>query len=168
MIITACGEGCFKIQTGGVTVILESSPGVLSGRFKPDIILKLRGQAEPFPPEQSPFLIAGPGEYEIKGIEITGYPGGAFLLKAEDLRLGFLLEAAAAAPLEDVDVLFLPATETAELIIKQLEPRLVIPISADAGLLVRAFAQRPETQEKLVIKKKDMPVEGPRIIVLAS
>lgn len=168
MIITACGDGCFKIQTGGVTVITESRPGVPSGRFKPDIVLRMHSQPEPFPPEQSPFAVAGPGEYEIQGIEITGYPGGAFLLKAEDLRLGFLGEAAEAAPLEDVDLLFLPATEAAERIIKQLEPRLVIPVSSDAGPLTRAFAQRPEPQEKLVIKKKDIPVEGPQIIVLTG
>lgn len=100
------------------------------------------------------FVISGPGEYEIKEVAITGLVsyhddkkgeerGGnvIYTIVAEELTLchlgdlGHKLETKAIGALGDIDVLFVPVggvftlgpAEAAELV-KQLEPRLVIPM----------------------------------------
>ncbi len=175
MIINACGGGCFKIQTGGVTLMTEPFEEDLSNRFKPDILLKNRYNLSAFGAKSDYFIIEGPGEYEIKGIEVTGFQKGVYLVKAEEMKLGFVAPVALgkdsfeiAEQLEDVDILFIPVTEQSEKIIKQLEPKIVVPASADYQQLLKAFNQKAEPQEKLTIKKKEVPASGPQIVLLAN
>ncbi len=89
MIITYYGASCFKAQAGE-TVIAFDPPskefpakdfGLKLPRFQTDVVLishsqhkdhngydTLSGKGE----NKRPFIIDGPGEYEIKGIQITG------------------------------------------------------------------------------------------------
>lgn len=180
MIITACGEGCFKVQTGGVTLMTEPFGGDISARFKPDIILKHRYDLTPFGtrsmrPAGQPFVVEGPGEYEIKGVEVFGFPHGVYLVKAEEMKLGFIGAGMPAdsdaiklvEELEGVDILFIPATDAGEKIIKQLEPKIVVPASANPTALLKTFNQKPVPQEKLTIKKKEIPATGMQIVILS-
>jgi L-ascorbate metabolism protein UlaG (beta-lactamase superfamily) len=102
-----------------------------------------------------PFVVSGPGEYEVKGVMIYGIPAfhddqeGAergditmFLIESEGIWLAHLsdlgqktLEDSQLEQLRDVDVLMTPVGGTftinakeASKIISQVEPRVVIPM----------------------------------------
>lgn len=152
MIINWYGEGCFKIQTGGLTLLtdpLESSSGLTPARGKQDAILKTLTSWPMAEEETEGRLIRGGGEYEIQGLTIAGWPllkessekffKTAYKLTAEELTLGFLghlsgeLTPEASQSLKDADIIFLPAggkpfiaQETAAKLIKQLNPKLVV------------------------------------------
>lgn len=82
MTINFYGEGCFKIQEGGVTLLtdpIDSSTGLSAPRSQADIVIKtLLKSPEPgkeLQHEDSEIskTIIGPGEYEIKGVVINGW-----------------------------------------------------------------------------------------------
>ncbi len=154
MIINWYGEGCFKIQTGGLTLLtdpFESGTGLTPARGKNEIVLKtitawpLSGQT----PQEEGQVIRGGGEYEIQGITVRGFSllkessdnffKTAYKAVAENITLGFLghltegLSPEAMEELKDVDILFMPAggkpfidQEAGAKLIKQLSPKLVV------------------------------------------
>lgn len=159
MVINWYGEGCFKIQTGGLTIITDpydSSIGLTPPRGKSDIVIKTLMPA--IDPEKSlpvaqneseEQVIIGPGEYEIKGVVITGWPmmkdsseaylKSVFVVEAEEMRLGFLghisefSDPAVLEELENIDILFIPAggkpfieQEAAGKLIRQISPKAVV------------------------------------------
>lgn len=153
MVINWYGEGCFKIQTGGLTLLtdpFESSIGLTPPRGKNDIVLKT---LTPWPIKEGEAdgqVVLGGGEYEIQGINVRGFPVAkessekffktVYKVVAEEIRLGFLghlsdeLHPEAMQNLKDeVDILFVPAggkpfiqQEAAAKIIKQLSPKIVV------------------------------------------
>lgn len=197
MVINWYGESSFKIQSGELVVLtdpFESSVGLTAPRFKSDLILKSVA-TEDYVSEKSSETrnIFGPGEYEVKGIEIRGFPAdgkAVYSLKMEDIKLGYLgeLTAAQLSPeameaLQNVDILFVPAggeplvapNEAASLV-KKLEPKIVIPslfkvtglkrTALDVSDFAKALGLKGETQEKLTIKAKDINWEGTKLVVL--
>jgi len=103
----------------------------------------------------TPFLVEGPGEYEVKGVFIQGIPSfhddkegkerglnTIYVLEAEDIRfchLGDLgqkqLTDEQLEKIDRVDVLMIPVggeytidSQAAQRIIGQIEPRIVIPM----------------------------------------
>lgn len=152
MIINWYGEGCFKIQTSGLTLLtdpFESSIGLTPPRGKAEVVLKTL-TSWPIKDEGAEGqLIQGAGEYEVRGIEIRGFAlpkessekffKTAYKVVAEEMTLGFLgylseeLSPEANQNLKDVDILFLPAggkpflnQEAAAKLVKQLNPKLVV------------------------------------------
>jgi L-ascorbate metabolism protein UlaG (beta-lactamase superfamily) len=135
MVINWYGEGCFKIQTGGLTIVtdpFDSSIGLTPPRGKSDIIIKTLMPAidpETSKPavqdESEEQVIHGPGEYEVKGVVINGwrltkdsseaYLKSVFVIETEELRLGFLghisefNDPEIIEELENIDILFIPA-----------------------------------------------------------
>ncbi len=135
MIINWYGEGCFKIQTGGLTIVtdpFDSSTGLTPPRGKTDITVKTLMPAidpetsRPMPRvENEEQVITGPGEYEVKGVVINGwrlakdssesYLKSVFVIEAEEMRLGFLghisdfSDQEIIEELENIDILFIPA-----------------------------------------------------------
>jgi len=197
MVINWYGEGSFKIQSGNVALLsdpFESSVGLTAPRFKADIVLK----TGPFGPyvsekESEGRNIIGPGEYEVKGVDITGLPAGkgaAYTVRTEDMKLGFLgeLVEATLSPeameiLRNVDVLFVPAggepqaaPEDMAKLVKKLEPKIVWPCfykipglkrdAKDVKEFEKALGLKAEEQDKLTIKVKDITWEGTRLITL--
>jgi L-ascorbate metabolism protein UlaG (beta-lactamase superfamily) len=156
MNITFYGEGCFKIQSGELTILtdpFEAQTGLTPPRFKADIVLKT---ITPMPlvniqhSTVNSQLIHGAGEYNIKDINIFGFGLAkesaenflktAYLVKAEGMNLCFLghlsetPEPAILEHLEEIDVLFIPAggspfieQKPAIKLIKQIEPKIIIP-----------------------------------------
>ena len=152
----------------------------------------------------SPFLIEGPGEYEIKEIFIQGIPafhdeeGGKqrgentiYAIEAEGMRLCHLgdlgeieLSPEQLEKIGDIDILLIPVggvytidAKIAAKIISQIEPRIVIPmhyyipklkIKLDGvDKFLREMGKKSlEPQPKLLIKKKDLPQDGTKIVVL--
>ncbi len=152
------------------------------------------------------FLIQGPGEYEVKQTFLYGIPGfhdnkeGAergvvtmYLMQSEGLSLAHLgdlgqteLTDTQLEQLEGVDILILPiggiytldGKQAAE-IVKQIEPRLVIPVHYYLpGLKVKLDGldkfikvmgtKMPSPIDKLKISKKDLLTEDIKIILLSA
>ena len=200
MIINWYGEGCFKIQTGGLTLIsdpFESSIGLTPPRGKTEIILKT---LTPWPMEEPADaktaeegkVIRGGGEYEIQGIEITGFPiskesNDKFLktiyrVRWEELTLVFLghisgaPEPVALEWIDEPDILVLPvegghylSTEAAAKLAKQSEASIIVPIfHTSPYTFLKTFGQKAEPQEKFVFRKKDLEKEKGKVILLES
>lgn len=153
-----------------------------------------------------PFLIQGPGEYEIKGVFIQGIAayhdktqgkerGGVtiYTIETEGIRLCHLgdfgqkeLTSSQIEKIGDCDILMIPvggvytiSGQEASRVVSQIEPRIVIPMHYQLPKLklksklenlekfLKTMGQKGITpQPKLSLKKKDLPEEGTKIIVL--
>lgn len=139
-----------------------------------------------------PLIIPGPGEVEIGGVFATGIPqtpNTVFLIQTEDIslcHLGILrkkeLKEELLEQVANVDVLLVPIGgkdtinyEEAVSLINQIEPKIVIPmhyaiphakIKMD-GLdkFLKTISKKPETLDKLILKKSNLPAET-KLIVL--
>lgn len=175
MVINYCGNSCFKIQSGKLSIVANPLP-----RFKGDVVLFTQPEElnkKEWPPV--PNQIYGGGEYEIQGVEINGFQNKSqtttYLLKVEDMRLSFMGEAAENVEpgllekLGEVDILFAPAGISAK-VIKQIQPKIVIPAYKKPEELkefLKEMEKKVEPEEKLVIKKKDL-APGTKVVVLKS
>lgn len=172
MVINYCGEKCFKIQSGKLSIVADPLP-----RFKGDIVIFTSPEASQKEWPTAPNEVLGPGEYEIQETEITGIPAkngtATYLVKTEEMRLGFLGEMPESPEpgfldkLGEVDILFAPA-ETSAKIIKQIQPKIVVPSYKKPDQLkefLKEIGQKSEPQEKLVIKKKEL-TSGTKVVVL--
>lgn len=191
MILTYYGEGCVRLQSGTLSLLVDP----LSNRLKADATLRtltptnfmdVRGEVA------APNEISFPGEYEIQGIEISGFPitkesnekflKTAYRVRWEEMTFVFLgcisgmPELTMLEWLDKPDVLILPTTgghylspEAAAKLVKQLEPSIVVPIfHKPPYAFLKAFGQKAESQEKFVFRKKDIEKEKGKIILLAS
>lgn len=137
MTITSHGEGCFRIQSGDFSLVLDPR----NERFKANITLRtLTPLEEPAMGQSgSESLVSGPlrpgdshelttaGEYEIQGVSIKGFPlppqerklRTAYTVEWEEMRLGFLghasdmLDPETLEQFADMDILFIPLDDSA-------------------------------------------------------
>ena len=246
------GQSCFQIisqiaknsQVYIVTDPFDESVGLRVPKLEADILLISHSHSDHNNKKavssvvagQIPFIIEGPGEYEIKGIFIQGIhswhdedynpptasevpsrrvaggsesrsslrseraPGGKergentiYTIEAEDLKLCHLGDFGQKELLDEqlekiggVDILMIPVggiytidSKIASKIISQIEPKIVIPMHYQIPRLrvklegldkfLKALGTKSiEPQNKLSIKKKDLPQEGVKIVVLKS
>lgn len=156
MVINFYGEGCFKLQSGELVILtdpFDSKIGLTPPRLKPNIILKtltLLDVMSSGASTSADYQITGPGEYNLKNINITGFLltkestgkflKTLFLIEMENLKLCFLghlsetPEPAILEYLEEIDILFVPAggppfieQKSAVKLVKQLQPKIIIP-----------------------------------------
>lgn len=182
MVINYCGEKCFKIQSGKVSLVVDPLP-----RFKGDITLltgSWKEMAKEYPPVAG--QIYGPGEYEMLEVGISGWPmpktQTAYTLIMEEIRLCFLgdgpstssgqaaeIDPSILEKLGEVDILFAPAGISAKSI-KQIQPKIVIPFYKKPDALkefLKEMEKKVEPEEKLVIKKKEI-TPGMKVVVLKA
>ncbi len=152
----------------------------------------------------NPFVAEGPGEYEIKEVFIKGISSfhddkngkekgknTIYTIEAEEMRfchLGDLgqkeLTDEQVDKIGQIDILMIPVggkytvdSQTAQKIISQIEPRIVIPMHYclgktnpdldDVAKFLKTMGKPSITpQDKLVIKSKDLPKDGMEIVVL--
>jgi L-ascorbate metabolism protein UlaG (beta-lactamase superfamily) len=152
----------------------------------------------------TPFLVSGPGEYEVKGVFIHGIPsfhddnGGKdkgqntiYLIEAEDLRFCHLgdigqkqLTDEQLEKIDAVDVLMIPVggeytidSSSAQKIIGQIEPRIIIPMHYalpklkmkldDVSKFLKTMGKNSVTpQDKFTVKTSTLPKEGGMEIVV--
>jgi L-ascorbate metabolism protein UlaG (beta-lactamase superfamily) len=188
MIVTYFGNGCFKLQSGDTSILVDSE----NNRLKADVSLKtlVATAPEALEEELSAGTIAFPGEYEIKGISVVGFSiieestekflKTAYSVLWEDMKLVFLghcshpLSATLMEEFFEADVLFLPAggghflePDVAAKIVKQLEARIVIPsFTKNPADFLKALGTKTEPVEKFVFKTKDIANDKGRPIVL--
>lgn len=162
MIITYEGAEFIKIQQGDTVVAfnpISKNSKLKSSNFGADVALvttnhpDLNGIETVTRGEKEPFVIDGPGEYEVEGLFVKGYPthtnyGGSkrtntiFSTKIDNINVVFLgaisdtdLSSEIKEDLDDVDILFVPiggdgvldASGAYRLAVK-MEPKLIIPI----------------------------------------
>ena len=142
-----------------------------------------------------PKIINGPGEYEIKGVLIIGIAtfhdanGGkekgkntVYLIEIDGITvchlgdLGHVLTTEQVEEIDDVDVLLLPVgggatinASTAAEVLRQIEPRVVIPMHYKTPVLKRELGpvdsflkemgiERPASQPKLSLNPSNLPL----------
>lgn len=205
MVISYAGGECFKISQGDLTLSFNppaKGSSLASAKFGADIALvsldhaDFNGVENAAFGERQPFVINGPGEYEIKDVAVRGFATTAtydkkqtintvYSVMLEGMNLCFLgafgsaeLPAAAKAELDDIDVLFLPVGGSDVLghapaykLAVQLEPKVIVPMHYDAAslkaFLKEAGAEGTKAEEKLTIKKKDLEGKEAEVVVLS-
>jgi len=160
MNITWLGQACFKIQGKEITLVTdpyEPKIGLKMPRLFADIVTVSHDHhdhAYTKAVSGNPFIITGPGEYEIRNVFINGIPSwhdnkeGAergdntmYLIEFEGLKiahlgdLGTTLSDSQLEKLDGIDILMIPIggiytidAKTAARVINQTEPRVVIPM----------------------------------------
>lgn len=184
MVINYFGEGCFRLQSGDFSILVDPN----SNRLKGDVTLRTVTETGSYLAEANE--IAFPGEYEVRGVEISGWPvpeesngkqvKGVYLIKWEDITFGILgqvsenLNTDLLEKLDAPDVLIVPIGEgkflspkDAAKIAKQLEPAVVIPsFCKDAKDFLKEMGQQTTIKEKLVFKKKELDPSKIQVEVL--
>ncbi len=161
MKITWHGQSCFKIITKDATIVTDpfgKDIGLKPPRFEADIVTVSHDHSDHNNTSAlrgSPFIIDGPGEYELKGIAITGINSyhdakegkerglnTIFVMEVEEMRICHLgdlgqkkLTDSQLEEVGEVDILMIPVggvytvdSEEAAAVINQIEPRIVIPM----------------------------------------
>ena len=185
MIINYFGDGCFRLQSGETSLLVDPN----SNRLKADITLKTLTLPDAEPPAGND--ISFPGEYEFKDIHIQGWTIKAestekflktvYLVTWEDMGFVFLghasgnLEPEIVEELSEQDALFIPvgehffSDEAAAKLSKKLEPSVVVPsFYKKADSLAKELGQKAEIQDKFVFKKKDIENLKNKVVVLKS
>ena len=189
MVINYFGNGCFRLQSGETSVLLDSD----NNRLKADLSLKTLAPTDvPAAGDDDGIQISFPGEYEAKDIEVMGYQVAgestekflktAYAATWEGMKFVFLghlsqpIDATLMEEFSEPDVLFLPVggghflePEVAAKIAKQLEARIVIPSFYKTPTeFLKAFGKKGEEMDKFVFKKKDIETDKGRAIILKA
>ena len=213
MIIQWYGQACFKIQSGDFVMAIDpygKEIGLTPPRFRANVVLVTHNHHDHNNADTiagEPFLITGPGEYEVKGAYVSGIEtfhdksqgrergmNTIYKISLEDITIVHLgdfgegvLRDETVDAIGNTDVLMMPVggvytidAEEAARVVKQIEPRIVIPMHYNIdGLAVKlggvgAFlkevgASGTIAQEKFTIKKKDLSDDAKtRIVVLKT
>lgn len=155
MHIQHLGFSCFKLTTKDATVLFDpydKQVGLTPPRGAADIVVLTEKQNKAHSNFYSVsgefFLAADPGEYDYKGVTLTGIPvkkddswQSVFLLESEDIKvlnLGHIrdwtVKSTEIEDLGDIDVLILPVgggsvldPSRAAKIVNEIDPKIVIP-----------------------------------------
>lgn len=212
MDITYLGLSSFKIHTKSVNIVTDPfDPAVVGLKYpktEAEIVTVSHHHRDHDYVENFPeaFIIDGPGEYQVKGVDVLGIPtfhdvtngaergkntvyefrlDGMTIVHAGDL--GHKLTDSQAESFSDVDVLLIPVggyysldAATANAVITQLEPKIVIPMHYQLpGLKSEIFGKLSSVEnflkemgksdvvplDKLVVSKDKLPEEM-QVVVL--
>jgi L-ascorbate metabolism protein UlaG (beta-lactamase superfamily) len=161
MTITWYGQSCFRIDAREAVLAIDpfsKDIGLTPPRFHANLVLVTHQHGDHANTEAvggAPQVIAGPGEYEVRGLSIQGIPtfhdnrqgrergmNTAFRISADGMTVVHLgdfgedsLREETAEALGDVDVLLVPVGgnytidgNTAARIVRQIEPHIAIPM----------------------------------------
>jgi L-ascorbate metabolism protein UlaG (beta-lactamase superfamily) len=203
MVISYLGGECFKVSQGDLTLAFNP-PGkgssLTTAKFGADIALvslahkDFNGLDNASFGEREPFAIEGPGEYEVKGVDVRGWGTKAnydgketintiYSVGLEGMNLAFLgalssgeLPLSAKQELDEIDILFVPVdtlgAAAAHKLAVGLEPKAIVPMhyteSSLKAYLKEAGAEGTKPIEKLTLKKKDLEGKAAEIVVLSA
>lgn len=165
------GQSCFEViaapqKNGQIKIVIDpfsEEIGLRVPKLEADIVLVTHSHYDhnnvkavgPVAPGQNPFVIEGPGEYEVKGVYVQGIPswhdsqGGKergentiYMIETEDLRLCHLgdfgqseLDDNQLESIGAVDVLLVPVggnytieAKEALKVMAQIEPKITVPM----------------------------------------
>jgi L-ascorbate metabolism protein UlaG (beta-lactamase superfamily) len=185
MEITWYGRACFRLRDKGATVVTDpydQSVGYALPRVRADIVTVSHNHADHNYASGitgAPKVVDGPGEYEIKGVFITGIAtfhdrkkgaqrgrNTVFLFEFDGLTichlgdLGHVPTQAQVEALSDVDILLIPvggvstiaASQAAE-VVSLLEPKIVIPMHYKTKALTLRLASVNRFLQEMGLKK---------------
>lgn len=154
MTISWYGEVCFLLESGGVRVLIEppqKESGLNPPRFKSDILIFINSESG----KNDAFIIDSAGEYEIKGVNISGISDPStssgqaniiYNIEMDGIKMthfGFLKKEPNNEKLELIgnpDIVFMPVggikdellnAEAAMKLINKIEPKIAIPMLYD-------------------------------------
>jgi L-ascorbate metabolism protein UlaG (beta-lactamase superfamily) len=188
MVLTYFGNGSFRLQSGETSILLNPE----NNRQKADIILRTitPTDTEAALGDGETATIAFAGEYEVKGIEILGFPIAAestekflktaYAISWDDMKFVFLghlskpIDATLMEEFSNPNVLILPVGDghflepgVAAKIAKQLEAQIIIPsFYKNPDEFLKALGKKTEAVDKFVFKQKDIIEEKGKPIVL--
>lgn len=161
MKITFLGHSSFKIEASGVTVVTDpfdsGKVGLPFPKVEAGLVLSSHDHFDHNAVDAvagEPFVISGPGEYEVGGIKVRGFEtfhddkegkergkNTVYLFQVEDVTLchlgdlGHVLGENVVEEIGDLDVLFVPVggvytinPEEAAKVSAQLEPKYIVPM----------------------------------------
>lgn len=204
MVITHHGGQSFKVSFGNTTLAFDpvsKSSKLASTKFGSDVAFismnhpDFNGSDQVAHSSKQPFVVAGPGEYEIGDVTARGYGvktiydgverySTIYQVKLEDMNLVFLgalsspdIDPKILGELGDVDVLFIPVgggdvlevPQAAKLTLK-LEAKLILPMHYDnaaLGAFLKEMGTAVTPVDKLTLKKKDVNEMEGDVVVLA-
>lgn len=194
MVITYYGAACFKVQFGDTVLAfnpISKKSSFKAPKFGSDICLittdhpDMNGEENAAVGSKEPFVISGPGEYEVGGVFVKGfdsktnYAGSEqkntiYLTTLEDINLVFLgaladleLPSEVQEVLGEADILFVPISGEGTLepsdaykLSLRSEAHIIVPMLYDDTTL-RSFRKEEgesgeKALEKLTVKKKDV------------
>lgn len=194
MVITYQGGQCFKVSFGDTTIAFDpiaKESKLTSVKFGADVAFvslnhpNFNGIDQAAHGNKTPFVVWGPGEYEVGSVTARGfgmkttYEGverfnTIYQVKLEDMNMIFLgalgtneIDPKILSEFGDIDILFIPiggkdvldVPQASKLAVK-LEPKLIIPMHYDknalAAFLKEIGASGDIVSDKLTLKKKDV------------
>ncbi|MDP3974972.1 MAG: MBL fold metallo-hydrolase [Candidatus Jorgensenbacteria bacterium] len=199
MVITYQGGNYVKVTAGSLTFLVDPSDerSFRGAKFvvfteHPAPLLQGKNDAATFFLRE-PLLIDRPGEYEVEGIRITGYPFSttegvakiAYRIIMENITLAFLghltklPDQKIVGALGGADILFIPGggapwlnEPDAAKLVRQLEPGIVVPTlltkKTCESFVKELGAKITAPAEKLVVKKKDITPKAMTVVCLAA
>lgn len=206
MVITHHGGQCFKVSFGDTTLAFDpiaKSSKLAPVKFGADVAFvslnhpNFNGTDNAAHGAKEPFVVAGPGEYEMGAVTARGYGvkttyegveryNTIYQVRLEEMNIIFLgalgtpeIDPKILGELGDVDILFVPigggdvleVPQAAKLALK-LEAKLTIPMHYDAtalkAFLKEAGAEGVSPLEKLTLKKKDINEMEGEVAVLTT
>lgn len=207
MIITYFGKQFFKVQQGETVLafnpVSKSSKTGISAHFGADLAFVTTNHPDYNGVEQlshgdrAPFVISGPGDYEVKEIFVKGvmtnsiisdknYINTIYSLSVDNIKIVFLgalsdieIPKESREQIEEADILFIPVgtkglldAKSAAKLASSLEPSLVIPMDYDRESLKTFLKEMGEEDadvvDKLTIKRKDLEGKEGEVIVLEA
>lgn len=207
MIISYFGKQFFKIQQGDMILafnpVSKSSKTGVSAHFGSDIAFvttnhpDYNGIEQLSHGEREPFVIAGPGDYEVRDIFVKGmmsssliagkkYINTIYTFSVDNINIVFLgalsdpeISKEAREEINEPDILFVPVGNKDLLDAKQaaklassLEPKMIIPMDYDNNslklFLKEIGEEKTEAVDKLTLKRKDLENKESEVVVLKS
>ncbi len=205
MIATYYGKQCVKLQLGDLTIAynpIGKESKTKSARFGVDIVLSAvnhpdyNGVDSATHGDRVPFVIAGPGEYEVRGIFIRGIGsegslGGKschntiYTLTIDGIKICFLgvlsrkLLAQELEAIDNCDLLFLPiggeggmlSPSLAQSVALSLSPKAVVPLDYESKVELKQFLKEAGAENalesgKLTLKRKDIDGMDGDVLIL--
>ena len=156
MVITYLGNDIFKVQFGETSLAFNPSSLKVSQVNK------------------TPFIITGPGEYEVGGVFIKGFTGNTYTVNLENMNICFL-GSENIEEIDEVDILFVSLasidSSKAYKMAVSIEPKIVIPMQyTEASLksFLKEAGSHTNPESKLTLKKKDLEGKKVEVMVLES
>lgn len=153
MTILYYGLNCFRLQTNGLSLLIDpfdEKVGLKLPRMQNDVLLLSQPEGLLKKSGEKTMVISGPGEYEIQGCFIYGWPVAngqgvgqtLYLIEAEGIKIVYLgvlhkekLTADCLEKFEEADILMVPVgggeslnSQQAATLVNDLEPKVVIPM----------------------------------------
>lgn len=205
MILTYHEGACIRAQAGDTTIVFgpvsKGSKNFKPTNFGADVAfisvnhVDMNGRDEAARGEKQPFVISGPGEYEMKDITATGFSSGSkygsaartntvYSVHFDGLSimylgaLGDLDLPSEIMEMDAPDILILPiggdgvlsAAEAQKLAVK-LEAKIVIPILYDDKALKQFLKEAGASAtplDKLTLKARDVVGKENEVVALSS